>query len=650
MNHLYEKVSDDLKKKALEKFKSENPNFKDEQIMYYIDHFDRYHENPRIKEKDILKYKFSQLETLMDTFAPPVTKVRQMNTAEIQGNAIYNKDGIEVYLGDDRHKCVTYKHYFIDQTKTDSEYSWCIARDDASNLFNNYRYGVGYDSPRIFYFVIDRNLPNSDPNHVFVVHVFDDEKYGYTSANNEGDSTDLDWDELCDEAPSLKDHNVPASIFKPKSLTAEEQYLFALTQNKVTSDDLDGHFKGNYKILKTYIEVHGHTLTDGQIKSLMDGGKRDLINLYLVTGGTLELKTLEWIPDREKKTYANVALKIYKETEEFQAFSQLEVLKRLNMVPTNLEQDVYLHMGNNKAKAEALNYLRGDDYYALAYNFGYGGLPKNITLAHTKDGRKVFTDYHGKEHTDDIPMSIAMNTSTIATILNVKNPHNTYKCHADFNTGPTSHMSLNPGRIGVISINDIPYMFNIKMEKSVEGIDVDKLTGVRPSDNLYRAAYLNSVGGGEYTAALPFGQTVRKNRNITAATKEFSPILTGIITDWYFVNKQGKLDLEGVDLEDLSENLKPGYVRQISTLPIESINMFGSLLNNNKGFAIAKLNDGLDVIVNKQGKLDVGDFSSWDLKHANAQTAYSNTVGMIKHGQLQEAFNRMKQLITYRSS
>ena len=98
------------------------------------------------------------------------------NDASTNADLVYeNKnDGIEIYIGDEEHKCIQYG----------KGYSWCIGRGS----YASYRYmQQNADMNRLFYFVFDRTQPKDNKYHVCVIHVNAKGLYTRTSSKNDGD-------------------------------------------------------------------------------------------------------------------------------------------------------------------------------------------------------------------------------------------------------------------------------------------------------------------------------------------------------------------------------------------------------------------------------------------------------------------------------
>lgn len=202
--------------------------------------------------KDVTQYKkFKDLEKIVDAFPEPFKK----NDVTLDGaDAIYNNNGLEIYRATDKKACIKYG----------SGYSWCISTKSGGNLFNTYRH---QDQERMFYFVFDRKLPTSNPNHAIVVHVYKNGKYGFSNANNKGDIDNISWNKVVSIKPQLKNLK---KYFKYIPLTDEERTIYKKVTPKVGMGvkDLMVYF-GDYNTVEQYIE-YGHQLTGEQFSNLSD--------------------------------------------------------------------------------------------------------------------------------------------------------------------------------------------------------------------------------------------------------------------------------------------------------------------------------------------------------------------------------------------
>jgi hypothetical protein len=303
-NLILKEYSDKVVKALVERYKKQNPNLDEQTIRYYIARFDQLKgsikkrfekDDPviiqalpkELKEKnfylDITKYKFwKDLEKIIDIFPAPPSSLKASTTqnddndAETNADKIYEKDGLEVYRGDAQHKCVKYGN------QMGNSYSWCISRADPSNMYSSYRF-MRQDS-RMFYFVFDRTRSSSgkkgefnDIYHVIVIHVYEDGRYGFSHANNSGDKTAKNWDELGSFMPKELWNKIKPlkSLFKYVSPSQDEKEMAAL-QGKVLSLDQFKDLSYNTKL--QYINA-GNKLSEEQISVLDTELKNQYINI-----------------------------------------------------------------------------------------------------------------------------------------------------------------------------------------------------------------------------------------------------------------------------------------------------------------------------------------------------------------------------------
>ena len=180
---------------------------------------------------DPRNWSWRSFEQMLDAIFPSQkTAVEgEENLVSTDANKIYDKDGIEIYKGDDVHKCISYNPV-SDKTKR-KKYGWCVTQVGNTN-YDYYRFG---DKAPTFYFVFDRSknsspehAPFNDQWHAFVIQVTaDDKEYIVTGADNRGDipTKDKGWEGVSNIVPAdtwakikgLKDY------FKPITLSPVER-------------------------------------------------------------------------------------------------------------------------------------------------------------------------------------------------------------------------------------------------------------------------------------------------------------------------------------------------------------------------------------------------------------------------------------------
>ena len=243
---LLEILSDSAKKKAKEKFKKENPALSDNQIDYYLDIFSRKQQSPVFKKKDIMQYKFDELEKLIDKEFPKKT-VDDGEQVDFKGSedVLYNENGLLILLGDLKEKCIRYG----------KGYSWCISRKDQSNMFFSYRMRL---NESVFYFVFDEDKSKEDNWHAIVIYINKGGEYYVATSDNPGDKK-MTWSEIESNQPKLKGLK---SIFKHIPLSSEERSYYQRFKDSINDSEYEDL---SFDEKEKYISF-GHDLTEKQIR------------------------------------------------------------------------------------------------------------------------------------------------------------------------------------------------------------------------------------------------------------------------------------------------------------------------------------------------------------------------------------------------
>jgi len=173
-------------------------------------------------------WRWAEFEQILDYLFPSQKQsTGEENTATTDADKVYDKGGIEIYRGDDIHKCISYNP--TNPETNQKTYGWCVTQPGNTN-YDSYRFAS--DQPT-FYFVFDRNKPSTGKNrqfedkwHVFVVQVLANEKgYKITSANNDRDVFVKTWEEVSSIVPAETWNRIKGlkDYFKPISLSAVER-------------------------------------------------------------------------------------------------------------------------------------------------------------------------------------------------------------------------------------------------------------------------------------------------------------------------------------------------------------------------------------------------------------------------------------------
>jgi len=186
--------------------------------------------DPRINKVlnplEIQNYTWKDLEAVLDAYGTKAEKtskdfatVQDAEFIEVKGvPVVYSGNGLKIYEGSNYEGCVklNYAFKFKGEDNKIYTYSFCIGRkEEASNQYYTYRFGRG-GGFRSFYFVADttqtadiKGDPSNKKNfvnwyHLFVIHAFDNDKFGVTDAVNQwgsnheltGNDRGVSWEEI----------------------------------------------------------------------------------------------------------------------------------------------------------------------------------------------------------------------------------------------------------------------------------------------------------------------------------------------------------------------------------------------------------------------------------------------------------------------
>ena len=288
--------SDKLINNLIIKFKQENNNLTDENIRYYISQFEKRKDNPLIKEKDISKYSFKELEKVIDSL-PTNQKLSKGENNDVEFSEtelIYNQTPLQIYHGDSPRSCIKIKGEF--------SASWCVSRVEG-NLYNSYRYKSHEPS---FYFVknLERlnkiNSLDDDPYCFFVIQITNNGEYIVTNSLNDGDNP-MSWENIIKLEPLL---NGKQELFKNNPLSNEEKKYYERFKDGISDEEYKDL---SFEEKKIYISIK-NKLTN---KKFFETPKQ-LINDYITMGINLSDDQLEFIKNDKSllNNYRRVTIKI----------------------------------------------------------------------------------------------------------------------------------------------------------------------------------------------------------------------------------------------------------------------------------------------------------------------------------------------------
>jgi hypothetical protein len=297
-NILLNEYSDNIMRKLIEKFKSEEPNLTDTIIISYIIEFKKI--SQKLENRDIMTYSWKDLETTVDSNKSVRIKAGKIDVTAEDANLLYNKDGVRIYHGKDKTACIKYSN----------GYSFCIGARGKNNMYSHYRKKTGsnswslldkfIDAPDIIgtpYFVFNDNMDNEDPNHILVIfeYAYDNNKpnarishYTVTNADNNGDIEFRNFNKIVAKYPWVKPlENV---MVADKGMSADEkeydkqkEYLESSISNlkntflnNYRDSDLSGYYIQLFEYLQYGMDYLNDEITSRERYNAMMNG----MNLY----------------------------------------------------------------------------------------------------------------------------------------------------------------------------------------------------------------------------------------------------------------------------------------------------------------------------------------------------------------------------------
>jgi hypothetical protein len=261
----------------------------------------------RLQQKEAFldprNWEWEPFEQTLDALFPSYKQAidGEENLAETDADKIYDQNGIEIYKGDDVHKCISYNPVTSQGTK---KYGWCVTQPGNKN-YDGYRFK---ETAPTFYFVFDRSkdssperTPFKDQWHAFVIQVNKDgNSYIVTGADNRADAYAKSWEAISAIVPSdtwnkiknLKDY------FKPIKLSSTEIGRKAFGGKNLSADEFKELSQDN-KILYVQGQASENKLTKDILKILpkykinLEGRSTTLANIAIDSGQKIPYSMLK---------------------------------------------------------------------------------------------------------------------------------------------------------------------------------------------------------------------------------------------------------------------------------------------------------------------------------------------------------------------
>lgn len=240
---------------------------------------------------------FENLKSIINNTASG-TKVARNNAMPTNaGKKVAQGDNIEVFESNSREACIKYTSG-IQQAP---EKQLCIGKP--KNIWwQSYR----DMNAATFYFVFDKNRPASDPLHVVIINVLENEIH-LTDAQNNSPIAEF-GDNINGYFHYLTSKGIPFTTFKHIPKTSKEEGDERLIGKPI--NDLETFKKLGYAMIQRYIGWK-HPLTDEQLDWLLSQNQKELVHNYVDATINSDRKKLSPRQEAKLLQYADENTKQY---------------------------------------------------------------------------------------------------------------------------------------------------------------------------------------------------------------------------------------------------------------------------------------------------------------------------------------------------
>jgi hypothetical protein len=210
-----ENGENELTKRMTEKFMKDNPD--DDPltvILPRVKRFVRHFESIPLNTKLSAFMTFDEFEHIVDGHTPMGEDEYSLPDIDLEDvNIVYDDDNVLIFAPDEKQQCINIRKKYAPDRR------WCTSWEGSSNYYYNYRLNQNLT----LYYVISKNLPESDVNYAVVVLV---DRYGDmrladgTNSGRFAGAQTIDWDEITRKVPALEGKK---QYLEAKPFTAEDQ-------------------------------------------------------------------------------------------------------------------------------------------------------------------------------------------------------------------------------------------------------------------------------------------------------------------------------------------------------------------------------------------------------------------------------------------
>jgi Leucine-rich repeat (LRR) protein len=244
-----ERGENELTKRMTEKFSKENPD--DDpltvilpRVKRFVHHFELIPLNAKLSAF----MTFDDFEHLVDGYTPMGEDEYSLPEIDLDDVDIpYEDDDILIFAPDEKQKCINIRKKYAPDRK------WCTSWEGSSNYYYNYRLNQNLT----LYYVISKNLPESDVNYAVVVLV---DRWGGmrladgTNSGKYAGGQEIDWSEIIRKVPTLRDKK---EYLEPKPFSNEDQEKMQRYKSYNLRTDDPIQELGSVEEVELWIELRG---------------------------------------------------------------------------------------------------------------------------------------------------------------------------------------------------------------------------------------------------------------------------------------------------------------------------------------------------------------------------------------------------------
>lgn len=317
----------ELTKRMTEKFMKDNPD--DDPltvILPRVKRFVRHFESIPLNAKLTAFMTFDEFEHLVDGYTPMGEDEYSLPDIDLDDVDIaYEDDNILIFAPDEKQQCINIRK------KHAPDRRWCTSWEGSSNYYYNYRLNQNLT----LYYVISKNLPESDVNYAVVVLV---DRWGGmrladgTNSGRYAGATEIDWDEITRKVPALQGKK---EYLEPKPFSNEDQEKMQRYKSYNLRTDDPIQELGSVEEVELWMELRGPDFSNMSNGNVVFGNlPEELQKKYIGLGTELSAGMVKVLKDGAMSYYVSKKKeKLLTKTLSQLTSSDIETIKTKEMRP-----------------------------------------------------------------------------------------------------------------------------------------------------------------------------------------------------------------------------------------------------------------------------------------------------------------------------